>query len=132
MAQQKRKCQSFSFSRNSPQPRYGSQLIRLGRRVGNRLWIYDHNNVDDVDSAATPTMDKADAQQTRFRKLFDKLDINKDGRIEAGELATALRASSAAISEDDVKVFAKVRSQLACFGVVRLPLCPQTQSLPPT
>ena len=87
------------------------------------LWIYDHNNVDDVDSAATPTMDKAEAQQTRFRKLFDKLDINKDGRIEASELATALRASSAAISEDDVKVFAKVRSQLACFRVVRLSHC---------
>ncbi|KAI0214441.1 Calcium-binding mitochondrial carrier protein SCaMC-1 [Lamellibrachia satsuma] len=51
--------------------------------------------------------DKSEAQKKRFRKLFDKLDINKDGRIEASELAVALRASSTAISEADVKVFAK-------------------------
>ena len=59
-------------------------------------------------------MDKAgDAQVTRFRKLFDKLDINKDGHVDAGELATALRASSAVISEDAVKQGILAKADLA-------------------
>ena len=71
-----------------------------------------------INTTPTATMDdKSEAQKKRFRKLFDKLDINKDGRIEASELAVALRASSTAISEADVKVFAKVRSLPACVVV---------------
>ena len=74
---------------------------------------------DDINTTPTQRLDMAEAQKKRFQKLFDRLDINKDGRIEASELAIALRATSGAISEEDVKVFAKVRYFACLFSCYR-------------
>ena len=43
-------------------------------------------------------------QQAHFRELFDKLDINKDGRVEVDELARILKGANKAIDQKDVQV----------------------------
>ena len=58
---------------------------------------------------ADTTHDKLTAdQQQRYEKLFAKLDVNKDGQIEAKELASVLRTTQG-ISEKDVQGYTKVR-----------------------
>ncbi len=48
----------------------------------------------------------SEEDRIRFRQLFAKLDVNKDGRIEVNELAVALRAQ--AVPEKDAKGHAHV------------------------
>ena len=55
------------------------------------------------DKPALPAED-----EDRFKKLFEKLDSNKDGRIEVGELASALQKQR--VSKSDAAGHAKVGS----------------------
>ena len=51
------------------------------------------------------TMTKEDKE--RFEKLFAKLDVNKDGKVEVKELAAALKEMKG-FSEENVSRHAKV------------------------
>ena len=44
----------------------------------------------------------------RFHKLFDKLDINKDGKVEVKELAAALKSLKGVADDTVSKQYAKV------------------------
>ena len=50
-----------------------------------------------------------DADTARFRKLFDSIDLNKDGHLEIGELAVALKnfvpGSTTATVQVDAQVY---------------------------
>ena len=50
-------------------------------------------------------------QSKRYKELFAKLDVNKDGQVEAKELASVLRATKG-LAEKDVQGYTKVSHTL--------------------
>ncbi|ELT87744.1 hypothetical protein CAPTEDRAFT_211764 [Capitella teleta] len=61
------------------------------------------------------TMSKEDS--ARYKDLFSKLDVNKDGIVEVGELAKVMRAQKN-LKESDVEGQAKVKAEAEYYQTI--------------